>query len=139
MKYRILAMILALTVASWAQTSNSNPASQSATPDKQCACCDNAKAGDASSESSHSCCKHQSKSGKPMGASCSRKDGKCCSGDAKSCMQTEKKGRGCCVDCGKDKTAKSCEKNCGKTCGKGCCASKDQKAAGNCCQGAMQG
>ena len=147
MRYKMLALILALTVLSWAQTATQTPAStpqQSTAPaDKaKCGCCDKMTAAD--SKDAPACCAHhdmQAKDGKETASGKSAMS--CCSGkDAKSCMRSgkEKTATSCCKDgcskdsCGKDKTAAAC---CGTTCskdGKGCCSSKKtEKTAKNCC------
>lgn len=138
MKHKMLALILALTVVSWAQeatqTTPSAPQQSTAPADKaKCACCDKMASADAKGE--HSCCAHHDHSAdtKDM-ASGAGKDGKsCCGGkDAKSCMRAEKGAGSCCKDsCAKDKTAAA---NCGDKCGKGCCSSKKMEHAGmSCC------
>jgi hypothetical protein len=145
---KMLLVVLALTVMSWAQTATQTPSSPSqpgTTAEKaKCACCDKmasdkmAIAGMSSTDAkdTHSCCAHhdmhgmQANDGKDKassagneGMSCGPKDDK----DAKSCMKGEKDKMGtCCGDkCAKDKTAASC---CGGSCGKddkkGCCASE---------------
>ena len=102
MKYRMLALILALSVVAWAQTATqsapSAPQQSTAPGNGKCACCD--KMSDA--KGGHAACMHKH-DGKEMASCCSGKDEKsCCGGkDAKSCM--------------KDKTAASCRKDgCGK-------------------------
>src|ERR1019366_3589499 len=130
MKYKMIALILALTVVSWAQIANQNAPStpqQSTVPaDKaKCPCCDKMAAD--STKDAHACCAHHDMSGK----------------DAKSCMRTgkDKAAASCCKDgcskdsCGKDKTAAAC---CGGSCGKdskkGCCSDKkSDKTAKDCC------
>lgn len=136
MKHKLLALILALTVVSWAQeaTQTAPATPQQSTEKAKCSCCDNTASADAKS-----CCgnhDHAMASGDMKGMSCSRKDGKsCCGGkDAKSCMKGEN-GQSCCKDCGKDKTASSC---CGGKCEKGCCK-KMEKAGMNCCHGDKRG
>jgi hypothetical protein len=143
MKHKMLALILALTVASWAQTATQNtPAAppQSTAPAEKgkCPCCD--KMATADTKDAHTCCAHhdhQSSDSKEMASCCSGKDAKsCCGGtDAKSCMKSDKDKAACCADCGKDKTAAGC---CGGQCGKdhekGCCShEKSEKTAMNCC------
>jgi len=139
MKHKMLALILALTVASWAQTSTQTaPAApqQSTVPAEKgkCPCCD--KTATAAAKDAAACCAHhdmQSKDGKEMASCCAGKDAKsCCGGtDAKSCMKGDKDKAGCCAGCGKDKTAAACcGGNCGKGCAKGCCSEKKgEKAA----------
>ena len=138
MKHKMLALILALTVVSWAQTATQTaPAApqQSTAPVEKgkCACCD--KMASADSKDAMSCSRHaeHAKHGKEMASCCAGKDGKsCCGGkDTKSCMKGDKNAASCCKDgCGKDKTASAC---CGgKDCKEGCC-SKKKEAAMNCC------
>ncbi|MGO9087311.1 MAG: hypothetical protein ACLQBK_18995 [Candidatus Sulfotelmatobacter sp.] len=141
MKHKMLTLILALTVASWAQTATQNtpaapPQTTAPAAKGKCACCDKmtgAKAG-------QSCCHHEmaGKDDKAMSC-CSGKDAKsCCGGtDAKSCMKNDKDKAACCADCGKDKTAAGCcAGQCGKDHEKGCCcsANKTEKTASNCCR-----
>ncbi len=133
MKHRMLALILALTVASWAQTAtqpatSASPAGAVTTEKTKCPCCD--KMADSGAKAEHSCCAHEAKAadGKEKG---------CCGGkDAKTCARGDKTAASCCKDsCGKDKTTTaSCGKSCGKECKKGCCASpKKTEAAMRCC------
>jgi hypothetical protein len=148
MNYQMLALILALTVVSWAQIANQNAPStpqQSTVPaDKaKCPCCDKMAAD--STKDAHACCAHHDMNGKDGKEMASGKDAmSCCSGkDAKSCMRTgkDKAAASCCKDgcskdsCGKDKTAAAC---CGGSCGKdskkGCCSDKkSDKTAKDCC------
>lgn len=137
MKYRILALILALTVVSWAQTATqsapSTPEKNTASEKGKCACCDKmAKSG---SMDEHAACMRKHHDGKDMASCCAGKDDKsCCGGkDAKSCMKDGKMDASCCKDgCGKDKekTASCCDHKAGKGCGKGCCGGhKSEKPA----------
>jgi hypothetical protein len=137
MKYKMLALILALTVATWAQTTTqtapSAPQQSTAPADKEkCPCCD--KMAVADSKDMKGCCAHHDmKAG----------DGK----EAMSCMKgdKDKTAASCCKDgcskesCGKDKTATAC---CGEECGKdgkGCCSSmKKDKTAKSCCKHEVQ-
>lgn len=104
MKHKLFALILALTVVSWAQTATQTtpaaPAENTSTEKAKCACC----AG---------------------------KDGaSCCGKDAKSCMKDGKTTTSCCKDgCGKDKMASCCDRKAGNACGEGCCGSKSEKAS----------
>src|SRR6516162_5587101 len=133
MKPKLLALILALTVISWAQTATqstpSTPQQGTSTENAKPACCD--KTSDA--KGGHSACM-RNHDGKSMASCCAGKDQKpCCSGkDGKSCMKDDKTAS-CCKDCGgkeKDKTASCCEKHAGKECGKGCCKeNKSEKQA----------
>jgi len=128
MKYKMLALILALTVVSWTQTSMQPAPStpQQSTEKAKCPCCEKMAASD--SKDAHAACMRQH-DGKDMASCCSGKDGKsCCGGkDAKSCMKDAKDAKSCCKDCcGKDndKTASCCNHKAGKGCGKDCCGSK---------------
>lgn len=139
MKHKVVALILALTLTSWAQTvtqtTPSTPQQSTAAAEKsKCPCCDKMAKSDPKAEGS--CCarhKMQSADNKDMASSCSGKDAKsCCGKDAKSCMRKDKTAS-CCKDCGKDKMASSC---CGGQCGKdaaGCCGKKGTETAKNCC------
>jgi hypothetical protein len=125
MKSKVLALILAITVISWAQTAApttpSTPQQGTASEKAKSACCD--KMSDA--KSGHAACM-RNHAGNDMASCCAGKNGKPCRGDkdAKSCMKDDKTAASCCKDCcGKEKgkTASCCEKNVGKECGKGCC------------------
>ena len=138
MRHKMLALMLALTVVSWAQTSTQNtpaaPAQSTAPAEKgKCPCCDKTAAD---MKDMKGCCAHQDmKSGdsKETASCCAGKDAKsCCGGsDAKACMKGDKDKAGCCTGCGKDKTAAACcGGKCGKDCTKGCCSEKKgEKAA----------
>jgi hypothetical protein len=122
MKYRMLALILALTVVSWAQTATQTTPSTPQTPETKCACCDKMASSDA--KDAHAACmgKHD---GKEMASYCAGKDAKsCCGGkDAKSCMKDGKM-----ADCRAGKDGMKCDRKAGKDCGKGCCgSSKSEK------------
>jgi hypothetical protein len=132
MKHTVLALILALAVASWAQTATQTTPStpeQNTTPaDKaKCACCDK-MAADA--KGGHAACMRQGQTAhaKEMASCCAGKDAaSCCGGkDAKSCMKDEKSSASCC----KGKDGMKCDRKDAKACGKGCCGSnKSEKAA----------
>jgi hypothetical protein len=144
MKPRVLALILALTVACWAQTATQNtpatpPQSTAPAEKAKCPCCDKMAASD--TKDARACCAHHdhhSGDSKEMASCCSGKDAKSCCGDAdaKSCIKSDKDKAACCADCGKDKTAAACcGGNCGKEPQKGCCCAtnKTEKTARNCC------
>jgi len=131
MKPKMLALILALTVVSWAQTSTQNtptgPQQSTAPAGKaKCACCD--KMASTDMNDMKGCCAHhdmQSKDSKETASCCSGKDAKsCCGGDGKSCARSDKdaKAASCKDCCSKDKMATGCG-DCGKT-GDKCCCSK---------------
>jgi len=131
MKCKMMAVILALTVMTWAQTATqtapSTPQQSTAPAEKaKCACCD--KMAAAGTKDAQACCAHHGKhaSDKEMASCCGGKD-------AKSCMKNDKDAvaGSCCKDacskesCGKDKTASACcGADRGKGCEKGCCSSK---------------
>lgn len=132
MKYKTIVLMLALTVAAWAQTATSNPPA-STTPEKtKCACCDKSATTDG-----QSCARQMAKStdGKQAASCCDNGSKSCCAMNAK-CMKNSKS---CCSGADKGKTAASCcGSECAKSCGKGCCSGKTQKA-GSCCHKALQG
>jgi hypothetical protein len=141
MKCKMIALLLALTIASWAQTVTQTPSAttqeQTAPTDKgKCACCE--KMASSGTKAECACGAHhgqQAAGSKKAASCCSGKDGKCCGGaDAKSCMRSDKDKATCCTDCGKDKTAAACcGGKCGKDCEKGCCAQNAGKTAQSCC------
>ncbi len=140
MKHKMIALILALTVMTWAQTATQTaPAApqQSTAPAEKgkCPCCD--KMAKADTSGAPACCAKHSSEGKETASCCAGKDEKsCCAGkDAKACMRNTKDKAACCTECGKDKTvATCCGGKCGRDCGKECCSSvKAEKTASNCC------
>jgi hypothetical protein len=110
MKHKMLALILALTVVSWAQTatqtSPADPQPGTAPAEKtKCACCEKMASTD-SKDAGMSCSRH-AKHGKEMASCCTGKNAKsCCSDkDGKSCMKDDKTAASCCKNnCGKDKS-----------------------------------
>ena len=149
MRYKMFALFLALTVATWAQTSTQTTPStpqQGSVPAER-ATCDKMSAGN--STDGHSCCaRHAMKSdmkgedGKATTSCCANKEATTSGKDALSCMKNEKDktAASCCKDgcskdsCAKDKTAAAC---CNGKCGKedkGCCSGmKGEKTAKSCC------
>ena len=135
MKHKILALILALTVVSWAQTATQNPADSAGSTEKaKCGCCDKMASADAKGDKM-SCPRHAAKNGKEMASCCGGKEGCCVGKDAKACMKDAKAGS-CCKDCGKDKSASAC---CGKDSKDCSCGAKKDKTAKNCCGHAVRG
>ena len=124
MTRKLVVLILALTVVSWAQTSNQTaPTDQQQSTEKaKCACCD--KMASADSKDAKMCSRH-AKHAKGAKASCCDGDKAmaCCSKDGKSCMKGDKVAASCCENCGKDKTASAC---CGKDCKGECCSKKTE-------------
>jgi|SRR5208283_1178210 len=133
MKAKLIALILALTVLSWAQTATPNTPStsqQSTAPaeTKACACCDKGASTDAKA---HACCAHHAM------AAGDAKEPACCAGKDKPACCTSKDAKSCKSD-GTDKTAAACcrGKQCGKDCEKECRSGKQgDKTAANCCSG----
>lgn len=147
MRFKMLALILALTVASWAQTTTPTAPStpqQSTVPADRAKSCDKMAPADAKDASA--CCAHHD-----MNSMDSKEKASCCGGknasakDSMSCMRNgkDKTAVSCCKDgcskdgcgkdgCAKDKTASAC---CGGKDGKGCCSGKKmEKTAKSCCK-----
>ncbi len=127
MKFRMLVIILALTVVSWAQTATQN--SSNATPKQnaaatlpsdtkaQCPCCQKMEGKDAAS-----CCAHHETANKDKTEAmscCAGKDAKCDMKNDKSVDASSAKGK-CCSGAGKDCCAAS-EKNTEQT-AMACCS-----------------
>ena len=136
MRFKLIALILALTVMSWAQTATPSAPStpqQSTVPAgaKACPCCDKASA---EMKEGHACCAHHATAAKDAKepACCAGKDkAACCSGkDAKSCKRNSA-----------DKTAAACcgGEKCGKECVKECAGKQGRKIAGSCSGGCCAG
>jgi hypothetical protein len=127
MKYKTIASLLALCVATWAQTATTKQANTAPTEKTRCVGCDQTSA--AGAKDGQSCARHMTQSadarqtascgGPKHGKSCCRKDAQCMKGD-----------QPCCSDCSNDKTACSCcGSKCGEKCGKGCCGGKRETAS----------
>jgi hypothetical protein len=142
MKFKMLALILALTVASWAQTATPTTAptpQQSTEPADKAKSCD--KMAPADAKSAAACCAHHD-----MNSMESKDQASCCGGKnapakgTMSCMRNSdhKTAASCCKEgCGKDSCAK--EKTASACCngkeGKGCCSGKKmEKTAKTCCK-----
>lgn len=134
MKHKIFALILALTVVTFAQTATQTTPSapEQSSPEKaKPACCDKMSAD---SKGGHgSCMRHGHGDAKEMASCCAGKEAaSCCGGkDAKSCMKDDKTAASCCKEgCGKAKMASCCDRKAAKQCGRGCCGSnKSEKQA----------
>jgi hypothetical protein len=123
MKHKIFALILALTVVSWAQTATQTQAP----PEKaKCACCE--KTASADSKTSGTSCNRMGKDA--QAASC------CGAKDGMSCMKVDKNASGCKDGCGKDAKDKTPSQCCG-----GKCSSKDkaEHAGMSCCHHEKRG
>jgi hypothetical protein len=150
MRYKMFALILALTVATWAQTSTqTTPATpQRSTVPADKAMCDKMSGGN--SKDAHSCCAHhamksdiKAEDGKATASCCTNKDATADSKNAMSCMKNDKDktAASCCKDgCGKDSCAKEktaaacCSGKCAKDGEKSCCSGmKSEKTAKSCC------
>ncbi len=126
MKHKLLALVLALTPMSWAQTEAPAPApapQQNTAPaeKKACSCCD--KMSGAKSAEGPSCCAR---------AQATASDGKtpsCCAGKSAGCC-SDKNAKSCTRSM--EQTATACNrKSCGKQCGKSCSAKKADTTARN--------
>jgi hypothetical protein len=134
MKRNLIAILLALTVMSWAQ---STTPSQTPAPDQKtapadtkpaCACCDETASGDHSSmyKDMKACMHHDAKDRKEAMACYGGKDANhaaCCGKDAKACSK-DGKTMACCAD---GKCAEGCET--------ACCSAKDGETASHGCGG----
>lgn len=129
MRHKVLALVLALTVVSWAQTSTQTASSdqQQSIEKAKSPCCDKMASGD--SKDAKMCMRHD-KHAKDKDCCAGKQTASCCSKDAKSCMKDDNASASCCKDCSQDKTASSC---CGKEC-KGACCSKKTAVVLNCCR-----
>lgn len=132
MKAKLITLILALTVVSWAQTAtpNSPPTSQhNAAPSEAKACPACCTKGASAEAKAHACCaRHE------MAAN-NGKEPACCAGKDKAACCTSKDAKSCKRD-GADKTAAGCcsGKHCGKDC-ENACRGKGEKTASSCCSG----
>jgi hypothetical protein len=133
MKHKLIALIFALTMMSWAQSTTPAPApEQNSTPAKaktSCSCCEKMASAD---QKDMGCMHHAGKHGKDMSC-CSGKDAKdaasCCSGkDGKSCSKDDKASASCC-DTGKPGEGQEMT----------CCAKDGKNGANGCCSGKQCG
>jgi hypothetical protein len=123
MKYKMLALIMALAAVSWSQDTQTAPATPHKTDKANSACCD--KMAKSDSQNDHAACmrKHD---GQEMATCCSAKDGKsCCGTDAACCAKDGKMAQSCC----KGKAGMKCDRKPGKECAKDCCGSGSGKTA----------
>ena len=116
MKFRLIALVLALSFVVWAQDNPSASTPQATPAPETKSCCHHA----ADAKDAKGCCHHASNDAKDM-AGCCGKD-KCEMKDGKSCCN------------GKDMKAsmKECKKNGGCKDGK-CCGAAAEKSAMKCC------
>ncbi|MGD1024057.1 MAG: hypothetical protein ABR880_14825 [Candidatus Sulfotelmatobacter sp.] len=132
MRFKIIALILALTVMSWAQTATPSAPStpqQSTVPAeaKACPCCGKASA---ETKEGQACCAHHAAAAKDA------KEPACCAGKDKAACCSAKDAKSCKRNSSDQTTAACCGgEKCVKDCEKGCCAShkKDDKTAMNYC------
>lgn len=121
MKYKVIALLLALTMVSWAQSASTSQAPA-----------DNQKSQNAADQKANPCCCDK--------MSAEHKDGQACMRDHSKACCSEKEAASCCKDkeakaCMKgDKTADCCANGtCAGDKGMSCCSKKEQKAK-SCCQ-----
>jgi hypothetical protein len=134
MKFKMIALFLALSLSAWAQTATTpNPTTPQDTPKAGCSDCCKHMAGDKDTKDTKDakgCCHDMKAMGNGKMSCCEGKDGKACMGkDGMSCMKGEKAD----ASCGKGKC-------CDMKGGKGCCSHGDgDKTAMACCSGTQCG
>ncbi len=134
MKFKLFAVLLALSLVAWAQEKpvGSSPDSTPKTDTKSC--CHHAD----EAKGAMSCGHHANAVGKDAMACCG-KASDCCGKDKdkdnnKDQAKCEKDGKSCCA--GKDKKACAGAPKKGAACCEGkCCGEKSEKSAMNCCGG----
>ncbi len=139
MKHKLIAILLALTIASWAQTATPNtppaPDQKSAPADAKAGCCDK-MAEHADMHNGMACMRHAdaSKTDKQDKQSV-KGSASCCAGkDAKNSCCSGKEG----MSCSKDAKSSCCDKKAGEGHEMACCSAKDGKAD-SCCGGMQCG
>lgn len=126
MRHKLFALILVMSVATWAQTA-SQEAPAPASPSGKSNCCDKM-----SDSKGAACMRHKQADAKGAASCCSGKGPSCCDGkNANCCSRDDKTAASCCKGgCDKDNKASCCDRKAGKECGKGCCGStKAEKTA----------
>src|SRR5271169_1734812 len=128
MKFRLFAVLLALSLVAWAQD-NPPASTPNATPKTETkSCCHHA----AGAKDAMACGHHASADAKD-GMECCGKDASCCGKDKnKDNAKCEKDGKSCCS--GKD--MKACAEQCKKdgACAKAkCCGADEKSSAMSCC------
>jgi hypothetical protein len=125
MKFRLFALILALSLVGWAQETPAVPAAPNSTPATQAQECCHHNMADM--KDVKGCCHHAAADAKDAMACCGKdkceaKDGKsCCEGnDMKAAMKKCKKN-GCCTDGKASADGKSCSAAKGDKTAMGCC------------------
>jgi len=139
MKHKLIAILLALTIASWAQTATPNstpsPEQKAAPADTKAGCCDK-MAEHADMHKGMACMRHPdaSKTDKQDKQSVKGSPSCCAGKDAKNSCCAGKEGKSC------SKGAKSscCDKKSGEGHEMACCSAKDGKAD-SCCGGMQCG
>ena len=123
MKFRMFALILALSLVGWTQETPSSSAAPNATPAPQAKGCGHHNMADM--KDGKGCCHHAASDAKDAAGCCGKdkceaKDGKsCCEGKNRKAAMEQCKKKGCCTD--------------GKCCADGKSCSKDDKTADGCC------
>lgn len=126
MKFKLFAIVLALSLVAWAQE-NPAPSNPDSTPKTETKSCCHHGAG---AKGAMACGHHMNADAKE-GMECCGKDSGCCGKEMAKCA---KDGKSCCG--GKD--MKACAKTCKKqgACSGGkCCGDKSEKSAMKCCSG----
>jgi len=126
MKFRLFAMVLALSLVAWAQK-NPSASTPNATPAPAKSCCHHA----ANASDAKGCCHRENGDAKDAAADCCSKD-KCAMKDGKSCCEDSEMAASCCAGKDMKKCMKQCKKGGGCANGK-CCGAAGEKAAMNCC------
>jgi hypothetical protein len=122
MKFKLVALVLSLTIASWAQSTNSStPEPKSADTKSTCSCCAKADTANQSDPKQTHACMRKTADGKEVMACCEGKDAKACSGEACS-KHGEKDAASCCAKTGDTQTMACCSGKNGSE--KGCCDGK---------------
>lgn len=131
MKFRLFALILALSLVGWAQETSAAPAAPNSTPAPQVqGCCHHNMAN---MKDDKGCCHHAAADAKDTTACCAKNkcEGKngtsCCEPKDMTAAMKKCKKNGCCTDgkcCGE---AKSCSEAKGDKIAMGCCGSKCER------------
>lgn len=125
MKFRFFALVLALSLAVWAQESPSTSAPNATPKPETKSCCHHG----ADMKDGMSCCHHANAAAKDAasccGTKCDTKDGKSC------CAGKEMADANCCAAKDMKKCMRQCKKNAG--CADGKCCAAEKSSAMDCC------
>jgi len=132
MKFKMIALTLALSLVSWAQTATPSPSTDQPAQSSASAGCSDCCKHMADDKDAKGCCHDMhAKADSKQGSCCGGQDGKGCMGkDAKSCMKDDSADASC--------TGGKC---CDMKDAKGCCShsADGEKTAMACCSGAQCG